>query len=53
MPHWFVVILMILPALLVWRRRARQPTPGLCIHCGYDLRATPVRCPECGDVSLK
>jgi hypothetical protein len=31
----------------VWRRRGRGK-PGLCLTCGYDVRASKERCPECG-----
>ena len=51
--HWLVA-LPLLAAPVLWlkrfvaRRRVRKA--GLCPGCGYDLRATPQRCPECGGV---
>ena len=53
LPYYFVVsVAGVLAGLfLVQRLRARRrPCTGRCPHCGYDLRATPERCPECGAV---
>jgi hypothetical protein len=48
-PHWTLALLLALPPALRLRSHRRRPrTPGVCRSCGYDLRATPERCPECG-----
>ena len=52
-PHWVVSLLLAIPPALWLRaaaRRRRSRRLGHCGSCGYDLRATPDRCPECGTV---
>jgi hypothetical protein len=50
-PLWLVMLpcavapIARLRAIIRIRRRVKR---GLCPRCGYDLRATPGECPECG-----
>jgi hypothetical protein len=54
LPYWFPVVV---TATLFWfrlsrfrsrLRRARLVAAGMCPECGYDLRGSRNRCPECG-----
>jgi hypothetical protein len=51
LPHWFLLVVFLL--LPTWRlalgiRDYRRKHGDRCISCGYDLRVSTGRCPECG-----
>jgi len=58
-PYWFLALLFLSfpfarwlpPAIRQFNRRSQ--ISNVCRTCGYDLRATPDRCPECGGVPQK
>jgi hypothetical protein len=50
MPDWAACLMWLPFAVPLVKRlhRRQRVRHGLCVVCGYDLRATPERCPECG-----
>ena len=54
LPHWLLAgTTLAFPLWCLCRtmRARRRRGMGVCRACGYDLRATPDRCPECGTIA--
>jgi hypothetical protein len=54
-PYWFIVLACSVLPMLGLRRLIRTRSRrrrGACLRCGYDLRGTPGKCPECGLESI-
>jgi hypothetical protein len=48
LPLWFLAIVFAGLLFLSLHKLKHRTRLGCCTKCGYDLRATPDRCPECG-----
>ncbi|MDB5291010.1 MAG: hypothetical protein JWL69_2251 [Phycisphaerales bacterium] len=54
-PYWAMAMLFAVLAIICLRIRSSGPRSfgeKVCFICGYDLRATPDQCPECGTVPV-
>lgn len=57
LPYWMALLpCCLLPAIwfrnnLHSRTQRKWAATGCCPRCGYDLRASPARCPECGQAN--
>ncbi len=52
LPLWIPSLLFAVYPLYMmtpFHRRRKRKKLGLCVKCGYDLRASKERCPECGN----
>ncbi len=52
-PMWIWLLMSAFLPLRFLLRRRRSRNLGKCQKCGYDLRASPEQCPECGAVPTK
>jgi hypothetical protein len=51
-PDWLPTLTLAAGIVFLWRRLSPARNPGVCRGCGYDLRSTPERCPECGLIPM-
>jgi hypothetical protein len=52
LPLWSALVAAIIPSTMFGAKRLsarRAKLKGLCPRCGYDMRFSPERCPECGE----
>jgi len=58
-PYWFMLAASAIAPAFTLRKlirhlhNSRRRAAGFCHRCGYDLRATPLRCPECGASAME
>jgi hypothetical protein len=47
---WSLLLALRVPGAVARHKTRRRLERGQCGRCGYDLRGSPDRCPECGTV---